>query len=105
MPETYTTEQIMLLAGLTRRGVYAMDQRYGWSEGVDKPSYKDKRYDAGKVSQYLQARAITQQAHELRGYGVNGRLLWPVATCPQCNKPAAFLRTSIFCIEGHYTER
>lgn len=105
MPETYTTEQIMLLANASRKEVYNLDNRLGWSTGIPKPSYKDKRYDVGRVTKYLQASAITAQAQRLRGYGKHARLLWPVTTCPRCGKPAAFIRTSVFCIEGHYTER
>ena len=105
MPETYTTEQIMLLVGASRKEVYSLDNRLGWSTGILKPSHKDKRYDAGKVQQYLIASAITEQAQRLRGYGKHARLLWPVTDCPICKKPASFIRTSIFCIEGHYTER
>lgn len=102
--DTYTTEQVMLLSGLKRRGVYAAALRYDWTMDVEKEGYQ-KRYDAGKVAQYLQARAITKQAQLSRGYGATGALLWPVTTCPICKKPAAFMKTSIFCIEGHYTER
>ena len=104
MPNTYTTEQVMLLADKTRKEVYNLDNRFHWSDGIGKPSYKDKRYNADKVTQYLHAQSITKQAQLLRGYGRHGRLLWPVTRCPSCNRPASYIRTSIFCIEGHYTE-
>jgi hypothetical protein len=104
MPETYTTEQVLLLTGHNRKEVYTLANRFGWSDGVAKPSYKTKLFDAGKVNKYLQAQAITKQAQQTRGYGKHGRLLWPVTTCPRCSKPAAFIRLATFCIDGHYIE-
>ena len=105
MPQTYTTEQIILLTGRNRKEVYNLANRLGWSDGIAKPSHKAKRYDAEKVDKFLQALAITTQAQRSRGYGNHGRLLWPVTTCPTCGKPAAFIRLSVFCIDGHYTEQ
>ena len=102
--DTYTTEEAMLLTRKPRRQIYTLANRYGWSEGVDRPDWL-KRLRADKVNEYITAEAITAQAVRLRGYGKQGRLLWPVTECPACKKPASFIRTSIFCIDGHYTER
>lgn len=105
MIETFTTEQVMLLSGDSRLEVYKNALRYGWSVGISKPSHKHKLYDAAKVTKYLQAQAITQQAQRLLGYGKHGRLLWPVAQCPECHKAASYIKgMSILCIDGHYTE-
>lgn len=103
-PETYTTEQIMLLTGHTKKQVYENDHRFGWSAGIPKPSYKTKLYSRAKVDSFLQAQAITAQAQRLHGYGKNGRLLWPVTTCPQCSKAAGYFRgMDRICIDGHTT--
>lgn len=104
MPDTYTTEQVILLTGLDRGGVYTLDNRLGWSKGIEKPSHKHKLYSVEKVTRYLQAQAITAQAQRLYNYGKHGRLLWAVTTCPQCKRPAGYFKNSILCIEGHTTE-
>src|SRR5262245_40700443 len=102
MPETYNTEQVILLSELpNRRAVYSAALRYGWD--VEKVGFQ-RRFDARKVNNFLTARTITKEAKRLRGWGKNAPLLWPVTKCPRCGRSAAFIQMDIFCIEGHFTE-